>query len=128
MRFHWPKETAFRRTVLDVEQQGCSRCGQPLYICAHRVHRIFTFTGPVELVCRLAHCSDPACPARAQTLSPPAELSFALSRWLIGWDVFCWMGQRRFARHWSVSQIQTELRDTYRVPLSFDAILAYLGR
>jgi hypothetical protein len=61
-------------------------------------------------------------------LSPPTELSFALPRWLIGWDVFCWMGHRRFARHWSVAQIQTELRDTYRVPLSFDAILAYLGR
>jgi hypothetical protein len=128
MRFHWPKDTTFRRVVLDVEQQGCSRCGRPLYICAHRVHRIFTLTGPVQLVCRLAHCSDPACPARGQTLSPAAELSFALPRWLIGWDVFCWMGHRRFARHWSVAQIQTELRDTYRVPLSFDAILAYLGR
>ncbi len=128
MRFRWPKDTAFRRVVLDVEQQGCSHCGQPLYICAHRAHRIFTLTGPVELVCRLAHCSDPGCPARGQTLSPEAELSFALPRWLVGWDVFCWMGHRRFARHWSVAQIQTELRDTYRVPLSFDAILAYLGR
>jgi hypothetical protein len=52
----------------------------------------------------------------------------ALPRWLIGWDVFCWMGHRRFARHWSVAQLQTELRDTYRIPLSFDAIVAYLGR
>jgi hypothetical protein len=128
MRFRWPKDTAFRRVVLDVEQQGCSHCGQPLYKCAHRVHRIFTLTGPVELVCRLAHCSDLACPARGQTHSPPTELSFALPRWLIGWDVFCWMGHRRFARHWSVAQIQTELRDTYRIPLSFDGILAYLGR
>jgi hypothetical protein len=61
-------------------------------------------------------------------LTPDAEWSFALPRWLIGWDVFCWMGHRRFARHWSVPQIQTELRETYRIPLSFDAILAYLGR
>jgi hypothetical protein len=128
MRFRWPNDTAFRRMVLDVEQQGCSRCEQPLYICAHRVHRIFTLTGPVELVCRLAHCSDPACSDRGRTLSPAAELSFALPRWLIGWDVFCWMGHRRFARHWSVVQIQTELRDTYHIPLSFDGILAYLGR
>jgi hypothetical protein len=128
MRFHWPKDTQFHCEILDVEEDACSACGRPLHICDHRFHRIFTLEGPVELVCRLAHCSDPGCPARGQTLSPPAELSFALPRWLIGWDVFCWMGHRRFARHWSVAQVQTELRDTYRIPLSFDAILAYLGR
>jgi hypothetical protein len=128
MRFRWPKETVFHREVLDVEQDACSQCGQPLHICDHRIHRIFTLKGPVELVCRLAHCSDPSCSAREQTLSPAAELTFTLPRWLIGWDVFCWLGHRRFARHWSVSQLQAELRESYRIPLSFDAILAYLGR
>src|SRR3954447_17913010 len=128
MRFSWPKDTVFHREALDVEQDGCSLCGQPLHVCAHRRHRIFTLKGPVELLCRLAHCSDPDCPARGQTLSPAAELTFALPRWLIGWDVFCWMGQRRFARHWSVSQLQAELRDAYRIPLRPDAILGYLSR
>src|SRR5436190_1298368 len=128
MRFRWPKDTVFHREILDVEQDSCSRCGQPLHVCAHRRHRIFTLKGPVELLCRLAHCSDPDCPARGQTLSPAAELTFALPRWLIGWDVFCWMGQRRFARHWSVSQLQAELRDAYRIPLRPDAILGYLSR
>jgi hypothetical protein len=51
-----------------------------------------------------------------------------LPRWLIGWDVFCWMGHRRFARHWSVSQLQAELQESYHIPLSFDAIVVYLGR
>jgi len=122
MRFRWPKGTAFHRLVLDVEQTACSSCGQPLHICAHRTHRIFTLKGPTELVCRLAHCSDPVCPARGQTLSPRAELTHTLPRWLIGWDVFCWMGHRRFARHWSVSQLQAELHESYHIPLSFDAI------
>ena len=40
----------------------------------------------------------------------------------IGWDVFCWIGQRRFSRHWSVPQIRNELRDTYDLQLSDDAI------
>jgi len=128
MRFRWPKDTPFHREVLDVEQDACPHCGQPLHICDHRIHRLFTLKGPVELVCRLAHCSDPDCPARGQTLSPATELTFTLPRWLIGWDVFCWMGHRRFARHWSVSQLQAELRESYHIPLSFDAILAYLGR
>ena len=128
MRFRWPSDTEFRRVLLDVEQQGCSRCGRPLYICAHRVHRIFTLKGAVELVCRLAHCSDPACPLRGQTLSPAAELSVALPRWLIGWDVFCWLGHRRFARHWSVPQLQAELLDSFHIRLSDDAIANYLKR
>ena len=73
MRFHWPKDTLFRREVLDVEQDACSLCGQALHICDHRFHRIFTLNGPVELICRLAHCSDPACPARDEG-DLPAEL------------------------------------------------------
>jgi hypothetical protein len=128
MRFRWPKDTSFRRVVLDVEQVACSCCGQPLHMCAHRIHRIFTLQGPVELLCRLVHCSDPACPARGRTLSPAAELTHTLPRWLIGWDVCCWLGQRRLGRHWSVSQLQAELRASHHLPLSFDAILVYLGR
>jgi hypothetical protein len=58
MRFRWPKDTPFHREVVDVEQDVCSRCGRPLHICDHRLHRLFTLKGPVELVCRLAHCSD----------------------------------------------------------------------
>jgi hypothetical protein len=48
--------------------------------------------------------------------------------WLIGWDVFCWMGHRRFARHWSVPQIRGELTDTYQIPLSADAVEDALRR
>jgi hypothetical protein len=48
--------------------------------------------------------------------------------WLIGWDVFCWMGHRRFARHWSVPQLRSELADTYQIPLSADAIEDALRR
>jgi hypothetical protein len=76
----------------------------------------------VEVVCKLAHCSDRQCAAHAKTRSPYAETILTLPWWLIGWDVFCWMGHRRFARHWSVPQIRSELADTYQIPLSADAI------
>jgi hypothetical protein len=52
----------------------------------------------------------------------------ALPRWLIGWDVFCWLGHRRFARHWSVPQLRAELLDSYAIALSEDAIEDYLQR
>jgi hypothetical protein len=45
---------------------------------------------------------------------------------LIGWDVFCWLGHRRFARHWSVPQLRAELLDSYQIALSEDAIEDYL--
>jgi hypothetical protein len=128
MRFRWPEGTAFERVPLDVERACCDCCGSPLYVCGHRHHRIYTLKHPLELCCRLAHCSDPNCPTRPQTLSPTAELSFALPGWLIGWDVFCFIGHRRFARHWSIPQIKDELADTYQVRLSDDAIAVYLRR
>jgi hypothetical protein len=128
MRPPWPEDTVFSRLVLDVESGTCDQCGAALHICDHRFHRIHTLQGPVELVCRLAHCSDRLCPLRCETLSPTAELSLTLPWWLVGWDVFCWMGHRRFARHWSVPQIEAELKEAYHIDLSRDTLCDYLRR
>jgi hypothetical protein len=46
----------------------------------------------------------------------------------MGWDVFCWLGHRRFSRHWSVPQLRLELKDTHWIRLSDDAIENYIGR
>jgi hypothetical protein len=51
-----------------------------------------------------------------------------LPYWLIAWDVFCWLGFCRFRRHGSIPQLQAELRDSYRIRLSDDAIAGYLQR
>jgi hypothetical protein len=45
----------------------------------------------------------------------------------MGWDVLCWLGHRRFARHWSVPQLRAELKDTHQIRLSDDAIEHYIG-
>jgi hypothetical protein len=55
-------------------------------------------------------------------------LSIALPGWRIAWDVFCFIGHRRFARHWSVPQIRAELRDRYDIALTVAAICGYLRR
>jgi hypothetical protein len=128
MRYRFPADTAFTQNVLTVEQEDCALCQRALNICDHRFHRIFTLQGPMEIVCKLARCPDPSCPAHAHTLSPLAESQITLPWWLIGWDVFCWMGFRRFTRHWSIPQLQAELRDNFRIRLSDDAIGGYLQR
>jgi hypothetical protein len=51
-----------------------------------------------------------------------------LPGWLIGWDVFCFIGHRRFARHWSVPHIRAELHDSYAIALSTDAIAGHVRR
>jgi hypothetical protein len=128
MRYRWPEDTEFTQVVLTVEQEACSLCQHHLHVCDHRFHRVFSLRGPLELVCKLAHCPEPCCPAHCRTLSPLAESQITLPWWLIAWDVFCWLGFRRFARHWSIPQLQAELRDSHHIPLSDDAIAGYLQR
>jgi len=103
MSYQWPADTDFAQWELDVVDRACSVCGRTMYICDHRYRRLHTLDGPVELLCRLNHCPDRTCPGHARTKSPELETSIAPPRWAIGWDVFCWIGQRRFSRHRSIA-------------------------
>ena len=122
MPHRWPSEHPLVRWVLDVVDRDCRQCGRKMHVCDHRRHPIYTLQGPRLLVNRLVHCVDPDCPGHHRTVSPEAEAAIALPRSIIGWDLFCWIGHRRFARHWSVPQIGAELLDSRRIGLSDDAI------
>ncbi|MBV8574828.1 MAG: transposase, partial [Acetobacteraceae bacterium] len=113
---------------MSVEQEVCALCQRRLHVCDHRFHPILSLQGPLQLLCKLAHCPEPGCPAHHHTLSPLAEAQITLPYWLIGWDVFTWLGFRRFSRHWSIPQLQAELLDSYHIRLSDDAIAGYLKR
>jgi hypothetical protein len=121
-----PKDVAWTEVVLDVEDRRCGKCGLRLHVCAHRRRRVFTFDGPRILTCRLAHCPDRTCVNHSRMINPEREATLAMPRWMISWDVFCWLGHRRFARHWSVPQLRLELLDSYDIVLSEDAIEDYL--
>jgi hypothetical protein len=128
MPYAWPEDTDFALWELDVLDRDCPFCGHMMYVCDHRYRRVHTLDGPVQLVCKLNHCPDPRCAGHAKTKSPELEVTIALPKWAIGWDVFCWIGHRRYARHWSVSQIQSELWDEYGIKLSDDSIARYIRR
>lgn len=123
-----PKDVDWAEVFLEVDDPWCGKCGRRMHVCSFRRHRIFTFAGPQVLVCKLVHCPNQTCPNHEFTLSPESEWTLTMPRWLIGWDVFCWLGHRRFARHWSVPQLRLELLDRYGIPLSEDAIEDYLQR
>jgi len=126
MPYDWPKDTDFALWELDVLDRACSACGRTMYICDHRYRRFHTLEGPVELVCKLNHCPDRSCPGHFRTKSPELEVTIALPKWAIGWDLLCWIGHRRCARHWSVTQIQGELWDDYGIKLSADSLTRYI--
>jgi hypothetical protein len=64
------------------------------------------------------------------TSCPGSEIEAIIAppHWAIGWDVFCWIGLRRFSRHWAIPLIQTDFLDAYGIKLSDDAIGNYAHR
>jgi hypothetical protein len=128
MAYRWPLDTDFALWELDVLDRNCPVCGRMMHICDHRYRRFHTLDGPVQLICKLNHCPDPACPGHAKTKSPELEITLALPQVAIGWDVFCWIGHRRCSRHMAISLIQSELLDDHGIKLSEDAIDQYIRR
>ena len=122
------KGSAFTDILLEVDAPVCCECGRRMHVRNHRHRRIYGLKGPLHLICKLVQCPDAACPNHHRTFSPEREGTLTMPRWLIGWDVFCWLGHRRFSRHWSVPQLRGDLHDSYGIPLSDDAIEDYLQR
>jgi hypothetical protein len=128
MPYDWPEDTDFALWELDVTDRNCPACGRMMHVCDHRYRRFHTLQGPVELLCRLDRCPDPDCPGHTQTKSPETEVTIALPKWAIGWDVFCWIGHRRCSRHMAIPLIRSELLDDYAIKLSEIAIDQYIRR
>lgn len=128
MPYRWPQETEFRQIDLDVESRVCPECGTRRHRCGSRRRRFFLLEGPVRLRVGLVTCPDQRCASYRTTHGSAAEASLALPHWAIGWDVFAWIGLRRFGRHWSVPQLRAELQDTFHIALSEDAIEQYCQR
>jgi hypothetical protein len=124
----WPADTDFTHWELDVLDRDCPSCGRMMHVCDHRYRHFYMLDGPVELVCKLNHCPDRCCPGHARTKSPEIESAIALPGWGIAWDVFCWIGHRRFSRHWSIPQIRAELLDSFAIKLTDPGIANYVRR
>ena len=128
MPYDWPEDTDFAYWELDVTDRNCPSCGRMMHVCDHRYRRFHTLEGPVELLCRLDRCPDPRCPGHAKTKSPETEVTIALPKWAIAWDVFCWIGHRRCSRHMAIPLIRSELIDDYGITPSEVAIDTYIRR
>ena len=90
MPYRWPTDTDFAPWELDVLDRDCPACGRMMHICDHRYRRFHTLDGPVELVCKLNHCPDPALSGTRQDQEPrtrshhrPAQVGHRLGRLLL---------------------------------------------
>jgi hypothetical protein len=128
MAYQWPSDTPFTTVTLDVEDPSCPSCAKRMHICDHRTHKVHSFRGPLRLVNRLVRCPDPQGPAHHRTFSSQAEGMITMPWWVMDWEVFAWIGHRRFARHWWVPQLRAELADSHHIALSEDAIEKAIGR
>jgi hypothetical protein len=128
MPYDWPEDTDFAYWELDVTDRNCPSCGRMMHVCDHRYRRFHTLQGPVALLCRLDRCPDPHCPGHQKTKSPETEVTLALPKWAIAWDVFCWIGHRRCSRHMAIPLIRSELLDDYAIQLTETAIDQYIRR
>ena len=117
-----PPDVVWTNVVIERDDLFCCDCGQRLHIKKLRRRRVFTLEGPICYVLQLMHCPETSCGQHCGTVGPEQEPTLALPRRSIGWDVFCWLGHRRFARHWSAPQLRWELEDRYKFVLSADAI------
>jgi hypothetical protein len=125
--YRWPAGTTFKRMELEGEERSGPVCHRYRHVCDPRYHALWTFEGPTQGVNRLVRCPDTSCQSRGRTFSPAPALSISMPRWCMGGDVLGWLGQRRFARHWSVPQRRLELQDTHQIVLCADAIDHSIG-
>jgi len=128
MSHHWPDDTRFTRLEIEPADRSCPFCARYMHLCDHRHRKIFTMRGPVHIVSKLAHCPDKGCPGHHKTYAAEEEMGIAPPWWAIGWDVFAWIAEGRFARRWSVPRLRRELVEGHGITLSEDAIEKYVKR
>src|SRR5207248_5235910 len=83
--------------VLEPVDPLCGECRRQMHVRSHRRRRIYSLAGLLLLDCKLMHCQAAACPNHRGTFIPEEELILGMGRGRVGWAVFCWRGDGRFA-------------------------------
>jgi hypothetical protein len=112
----------------EAEDRPCQVCGGSTYIAKTKVRWLWALTGFQRVLSPKVKCCDPGCLGHCKRQPSGAELALAPPYWSVSWDLFAWMGHRRFARHWSVPLIVRELADTYGLVVSADLVEDYTAK
>jgi hypothetical protein len=126
----WPEGVEFELVTMAPEPEArvCAHCGRFTYVCDHRHRFLHALRGPLHTVNKVTCCPDKGCAGHAEKQESAAEMAIAPPFWSVSWDLFAWMGHRRFARHWSAPQIRAELKDRFGIEVSADLVEDYTAK
>jgi hypothetical protein len=130
-RIRWPEGVKFELITLVPEGEAriCAHCDRFTHVSDHEERYLHSLRGPLHVVSKVACCPDKGCAGHAEKqVAAAEEMAIAPPRWAVSWDLFAWMGHRRFARHWSVPQIRAELKDRFRIDVSADLVEDYTAK
>ncbi len=122
----FPENVEFATVVVVTQDRECEHCGAFLYVRETKHRYVWWSAGATHLLVQLLHCPDRCCAGHKVLVGMEAELAMTLPYWSVTWDVFAWMGHRRFSRNWSVPTIRAELEDRFRIEASADWVEDYL--
>jgi hypothetical protein len=117
-----------RQIRLAVQDRACRVCGGKTYAQDRKRRTVSTRDGRLAIESQMTLCCDEACPGRHRLVVAEEEALIAPPWWRIGWDVFAWIGHRRFSLHRSVPDIREELDEEFGIELSDDAIEDYVAK
>jgi hypothetical protein len=124
-RFSWPEDVKFDLVVLEPEERTCAHCGRFTHVSDHEHRYLRSLGSPLHVVIKVRCCPDKTCPGHAEKRRSEEEILIAPRYWSMSWDLFAWIGHRRFSRHWCVPQILAEMKDRFGVDASPDVIEDY---
>ncbi len=128
MAYDWPAGTEFQVVRLNVLDRECRGCGDDTQVKDYKRRRLFGLGGPLKVVSQMTQCTNKGCPGAEHLTVAEEEILIAPPWWVLGWDVFTLIGQRRFAKNRSVPDIREELAEELSITLSEDAIEDYVAR
>lgn len=124
----WSPDTKFQKIELIPEDRACRRCGKFMRVTDRMSRYLRTLGDPVHVVAVVCRCPDKSCPGRGEKRVSEDLMALAPPHWSVSWDLFAWMGHRRYGRHWSVPQIRAELWDRFGVTVSDDVVEDYTAQ
>jgi hypothetical protein len=124
----WPENVIFKPVEVRAADAVCEHCGREANVDNLRNRYVHSSGGPLHLRVRPLRCPEESCAGHLASWSPAEEMDIAPPYWCMTWELFAWLGHRRFARHWSVPQIRAELQDRFRIVVSSDVVEDYTRR
>ena len=127
-KLSWPESRDVPEVYAWTAETCCVGCGGRGGADDVRRRRLSSFAGPIVLRVPIRVCDEPTCPRFGARIGAEVEAAFAPPYWSVTWELFVWMGHRRFSRHWSVPHIRDELRDRVKMEVSDDWVEDSLRR